>query len=98
MDVLNSFCTNKCQDYYHKVSYEGCFGRLAAQGSVITAFNSFVAQKHVLHIQGFSSSFCQAVAGVTQASTTKVYQQCWKESAGLYAQEDVPKVPFLPLN
>ena len=29
--------------------------------------------------QGFSSSVCQEVVGATQASTSKVYQQCWKE-------------------
>ena len=32
---------------------------------------------------------CQALAGATQASTLEVYQQCWKEWAGLCAQQGV---------
>ena len=31
------------------------------------------------------------MAEVTQASTTKFYQQCWKEWAGWYAEVAVPK-------
>ena len=33
---------------------------------------------------------CQAVAGASQASTSKVHQQCWKEWTGWCAQKDVP--------
>ena len=44
----------------------------------------------MLHGQVFSTSVCQAVAGATQASTLKVYQQCWKEWAHWCAQEGAP--------
>ena len=40
--------------------------------------------------EGFSSSDYQAVLGVTQVSTMKVYQQCWKEWAGWCVKEGVP--------
>ena len=43
-----------------------------------------------MHREGLSSSVCQVMAEVTQASTTKVYQQCWKEWAGWYVQKGVP--------
>ena len=33
---------------------------------------------------------CQAVAGATQTSMSRVYQQCWKEWAGWCAQEGLP--------
>ena len=67
---------------HHKRSHHGCFGRPCAQGSVISAFNPLAAQRWVLHRQGLSSSVCQTVAGATQPSMSKVYQQCWKEWAG----------------
>ena len=38
----------------------------------------------------FSSSVCQAVVGATQASMSKVYQQCWKEWADWSAQWGLP--------
>ena len=66
---------------HHKRSCHGCFGRPGAQGSVISAFNPLAAQQHVLCQQGFSSSVCQVVAGASQTSTSRVYQQCWKEWA-----------------
>ena len=44
----------------------------------------------MLRRQGFSSSVSQAMAGATRASTSKVYQQCWKEWAGWCAREDEP--------
>ena len=44
----------------------------------------------MLHRQVFSSSVCHVVAALTQASTTKVYQQCWKGWAGWCTQEGVP--------
>ena len=74
---------------HHKRSHHGCFGRPCAQESAISAFNPFTAQRCVLCRHGFSSSVCQAVAGATRASTSKVYQQCWKEWAGWCAQEGV---------
>ena len=43
---------------------------------------TLAAQRHELCRQEFSSSVCQAVEWVTQVSTTKVYQHCWKEWAG----------------
>ena len=67
---------------HHKGSCHGCLGRPGAQGSAISALNPLAAQQCVLCRQGFSSSACQAVVGATQASTSKVYQQCWKEWAG----------------
>ena len=67
---------------HHKISHHGFFGRPEAQGSAISAFNPLAGQQCVAHRQGFSSSVCQVVAGATQASVSKVYQQCWKEWAG----------------
>ena len=64
-----------------KRSRHECFGRPGAQGSALSAFNPLAAQRHVLCRQGFSSSVCQAVVGATRASTSRVYQQCWKEWA-----------------
>ena len=64
-----------------KRSHHGCFSRPGTQGSAISAFNPLAAQQCVLCRQGFSSSVCQVVAGATQMSTLKVYQQCWKEWA-----------------
>ena len=46
-------------------------------------------QQCVLCRHGFSSSVCQPVAGATQAYTSKVYQQCWKEWAGWCARQSV---------
>ena len=57
---------------------------------MISAFNPLAAQQHVLCREGFSSSVCQAVAGATQMSTSRVYQQCWKEWASWYAQKGLP--------
>ena len=74
---------------HHKRSHHGCFGRLGAQGSAISAFNPLAAQQCVLHRQRLSSSVCQAVVG-GNLSTSKVYQQCWKEWAGWCAQQGVP--------
>ena len=67
---------------HHKRSRRGCLGRLGAQGSAVSAFNPLVAQRCVLCQQGFSSSVCQAVAGATRTSMSRVYQQCWREWAG----------------
>ena len=64
-----------------KRSCHGCFSRPGTQGSVISAFNPLAAQQCVLCRQGFSSSVYQAVAGATQKSTSRVFQQCWKEWA-----------------
>ena len=61
-----------------KRSHHGCFGRPGAQGSVISAFNPLAALVTCAMQIGFSSSVCQAVAGATQMSTSRVYQQCWK--------------------
>ena len=74
---------------HHKRSHCGCFSRPCAQGSAISAFNPLTAQRCVLCRQGFSTSICQAVLGATEASMSKVYQQCWKEWAGWCAQEGV---------
>ena len=67
---------------HHKRSCHGCFDRPGAQGSAISAFNLLAAQQRVLCRQGFPSSVCQAVVGATQASMSKVFQQCWKKWAG----------------
>ena len=72
---------------HHERSHHGCFGMPFAQGSAISAFNPLAAQQCVLCRQGFSSSVCQAVVGATQASTSKVYQQCWKEWADWCAEQ-----------
>ena len=73
-----------------KRSHCGCFGRPGTQGSAISAFNPLAAQQCVLCRQGFSSSVCQAVAWATQTSTSRVYQQCWKEWARWCAQQGLP--------
>ena len=57
-------------------NHHECFGRPSAQRSAISEFNPLAAQRCVLHRQSFSLSVCQAVAEVTRASATKVYQQC----------------------
>ena len=75
-----------------------CFGRPYAHGSAISAFNPLAAQRCVLQRQGFSSSVCRAVLMAMQASTMKVYQQCWKEWAPRCAQEGYQTMPYLPLN
>ena len=73
-----------------KRSRHGCLGRPGTQGSVVSAFNPLAAQQCVLHQQGFSSLVCQAVAGATQMSTSRVYQQCWREWAGWCARQGLP--------
>ena len=75
---------------HHKRSDHGCFCRTGTQRSAISAFNPLAAQWCVLCRQGFSSSVCQAVVRATWASTSKVYQQCWKEWAGWRAQQGLP--------
>ena len=75
---------------HHKRSCHGCLSRPHAQGSAISAFNPLAAQQCVLWRQGFSSLVCQAVTGAIQASTSKVYQQYWKEWVGWCAQQGVP--------
>ena len=42
---------------------------------------------NMCYADGFSSSVCQVVVGTTRMSTSKVYQQCWKEWASLGAQQ-----------
>ena len=62
----------------------------ALKGLQISAFNLLAAQWHVLHRQGFSSSVCLGVVGATQMSTSKVYQQCWKEWGSWCAWQGLP--------
>ena len=56
----------------------------------IMKVNPLAAQRCVLCRQGLSSSVFHAVAGATEASTSKLYQPCWKEWAGWCGQEGVP--------
>ena len=77
--VLNMLADVPQQCPIIKDSHHGCLGRPGAQVSAISAFNPLAAQQCVLQRQGFSSLVCQAVAGATRASMSKVYQQCWKE-------------------
>ena len=49
----------------HKGSCPGCFSRLGAQGSAFATLNHLSAQRCMLCGHRFSSSVCQAVAGVT---------------------------------
>ena len=88
--VLNMLADVPWQCPSCKRSHCGCFGRPGAQGSAISAFNPLAAQQCVLHRQGFSSSVCQAVAGATRMSMSRVYQQCWKEWARWCAQQGLP--------
>ena len=74
-----------------------CFSRLGAKGPVITPFNPLAVQRCMLYKQGFSSPVCQAVMGITEASATKSYQQCWKEWAFWCAWEDYQTMSFLSL-
>ena len=67
-----------------------CFSRPGTQGSAMCAFNPLAAQQCVLCGQRFSSLVCQVVAGATQTSMSKVYQQCWKEWASWCAQQGLP--------
>ena len=62
----------------------------ALKGLQYLHLNPLAAQQCVLHKQGFSSSVCQAVAGATQTSTSRVYQQCWKEWTGWCGQQGLP--------
>ena len=48
---------------HHKRSPWGCLGGPGTQGSATCTFNPLAAQQCVLHIEAFSSSVCQAVAG-----------------------------------
>ena len=57
---------------------------------MISAFNPLAAQQCVLCQQGFSSLVCQAVVGAAQISTSRVYQQCWREWAGWCSQQGLP--------
>ena len=75
---------------HQKRSHYGSFGQPGAQGSAISAFNPLAAQESVFCRQGFSSLVCQVVAEATQASTSNVYQQCWKEWAGWCAWQGLP--------
>ena len=67
--------------HYSPVS---CLKGLGAQGYIITAFNPLAVERCVLHRKGFSFSVFQAMAGVTEASTTKVMS-----NFGMYGQADV---------
>ena len=69
-----------------------------AQGSVISAFNLVAALRYVLHWQRFFSLVRHTMAGATQVSTTKVYQQCWKEWVVGVLQMLYQTMPYLPLN
>ena len=73
--------------HYTSVSY---YRRLDAQGFAIATYNPVAAQRYVLNRQGFSSSVCNAVAGVTHVSTTKIYMQCCKEWEGWSGQMGMP--------
>ena len=79
---------------HHKRSHHGCLGRPGTQGSVLSAFNPLAAQWCVLCQQGFSPSDCQVVVGATWTSTSRVYQQCWKEWAGWCAWQGLPNDAF----
>ena len=46
--------------------------------------------RDVFQRQGFTSSVCHVVVGVTCASMTKVYQQLWKERTGWCTEEGIP--------
>ena len=83
---------------HYKRSHYGCLNRSGAQGSVISAFIPLAAQQCVLCRQMFSSLVFQAVAGATQASISKVYQQWWKEWAGWCAPQGVPNNALSALN
>ena len=83
---------------HHKGFYHGCFSGLSAQGTTIAAFNALVVQRCVFCKQRFSSSVWQVAAGAALASTTKVYQQCWKEWASWCAWEGVPDNAISALN
>ena len=89
LTVINMLADIPWQYPIIKRSHHGCFSRPGAEESAISAFNPLAAQQCVLYRQGFSSSVCQVVVGATQASRSKVYQQCWKEWAGWCTQQGV---------
>ena len=76
---------------HHKRSHCWYLSRPGTQGPAISAFNCLAVQWCVLCRQVFSYSVCQAMVGETQASMSKVYQQCWKEWIRWCAQQGVPK-------
>ena len=70
---------------HHKGSHLGCLSGPLHKGLPLLHLTLWLLWC-VLCRQGFSSSVCQLVVGATQASTAKVYQQCWKEWVGFCAQ------------
>ena len=64
------------------------FHRPLAHRSTITAFKTLAVQKCVFSSQGFSSSICQAVVGVTQACMTIVMRNVGR--ASWFAIEGAP--------
>ena len=73
-----------------KGPHHGLLSQPCALGSAVAAYNPLVAQRCLLFSWGFSSSLCQTMAGATQASMTKLYQQCLKEWTISCVQEGVP--------
>ena len=73
-----------------KQPHHGCLNWLGAEGYAITAYKPLATERCVLCRQGFSSSVCLAVVGMTQECTINVYQQSWKEWTGWCAGEVVP--------
>ena len=66
--LLVSYCSQHVERHsflvsHHKGSYKGCFSRLGAEGTAITAINPLVTHRHVLYRQWSSSSVFQAVVG-----------------------------------
>ena len=73
---------------------QACFSRLVVQGSAIAAFSPLAAQRYVLHRKGFCSSVCQAVAGLIEAFTSKVYYQSGKNVQVYMLKRVYQAVPF----
>ena len=73
----------------HKRSCHRHFGRPGAQGSAISAFNPLAAQQCVTQ-RGVLFLSLSGGGWATQTSTSKVYQQCWKEWARWCAQQFLP--------
>ena len=63
---------NMLEDVPHQ-----CFITLVTKGSSITAFNHLATQSMCCTDKG-SHPICQELVE-PEASTTKVYQQCWKK-------------------
>ena len=74
-----------------KRSHCGCFGRPGTQGSAISAFKPFgCSAMCVMPTRGSLPRSVRQWWGQLKMSTSRVYQQCWREWAGWCARQGLP--------